>query len=276
MAEAYLAQPQSGRRISGANREKSRENGYRWLGDRMLANVENFPEVLESVGRDAERCVTHVYTFQAFNYLLSDSELFDAVNRNAAFWNCAMHAHLSAAFVSLGRLYETNAEHHNLGKLVALAGLNAHLFSRESLRLRKTLAGMTRAQADKFVGDAFEADAKTFRSMRKVVAEARSMYDGKARPIRDQIFAHTGRLTRSAQASFFNKLPAREFESLALTPLRVHDALQRLFCDGHEPTLRDAPSNIADVVAAKPGRRASTWHHVHVAAETAALLESIR
>jgi hypothetical protein len=230
--------------------------------------------LLSSIGRDAETCATHVYTYLTFGHFVRTRPLFlDSLNRDPTFWNAHTYAHLTAAFVSLGRLYETNSDHDTLASLLAFVQRNLHLFTHESLATRKKLAGMASEQAKRFVKDTFVADETTFSDVRRSCAQARSIYISKAKPIRDKVFAHTAK-TNGVDLDFLYKdFLTGDFENLAVLPLRLHRAIFHLYHDGIQPILQDAPTQIEAVLTSRPGKHHSTWHHLHVAADTAAFIE---
>lgn len=183
---------------------------------------------MRSVRQDADRCATYVYTYQAFNYRLNNHRLIDIINRHPAFWTGVMHAQLSAAFVALGRLYETQPEHTTLAMLLDSARLNVHLLERRSLESRKKLAGMSSEHAAAFVADAFEPTVNDFADIRKECAEARKIYHRAAKAIRDKVFAHI-----------------RRYLSLRSRRLFVRDANDGIAAKGRHPMDREALSGAA-------------------------------
>jgi hypothetical protein len=92
--------------------------------------------------------------------------------------------------------------------------------------------------------------------------------------LRNKVFAHAGRLTRERRHELLGGVLWHDLEQLVVFPLRLHRALFRLYYDGSEPTLDDAPTRIAEVIELlSPG--INTWAHRHAASDTARFLSTL-
>jgi len=190
------------------------------------------------------------------------------------FWKGVLHAHLSAAFTAMGRLYETEGDGRTLAALIAFSIKHrAALFGRDALRRRKLHSGLSKKDADEFVSRIVEVEGKDFRAIQKEVARGRDLYNQKARPIRNDVFAHAGNLDFSQSGILFANMPVHEFELLSLVPLRVEESLYQCFLNGGVPVLEDPPWQIGDVMANLPGKQNGAWHHLHIAEDVKKLLE---
>src|SRR5688572_9465094 len=123
----------------------------------MTPYEQEFHSRLEAVGSDASACVAHVYSELAFHHLAGDDpDLRDAVNEHAGFWNRVLGSQQAAAFVAMGRLYDTRADARSLNYLLEYAETYVGIFSRASLVSRKIAQGMSAADARTYVTDTHE------------------------------------------------------------------------------------------------------------------------
>jgi hypothetical protein len=238
----------------------------------MTPEEVEFEKRLESVGADASSCVTHTYHELAFHQIVgSNPDVYTAVNTKAGFFMAMLSGHQTAAFIAMHRLYETEPDHESLASLLHFAQHNLHIFSKESLALRKRGQGMTAEGAATYVADSFVPDQTGFAEVREACARARDQYNEKARPIRHKVFAHSGTLRRADRLRFFDGLMVRDFEFLAVFPHVVVGALRNLYDNGYKPDITMPETNIVRVVTPPEDSQAG-GRHFYTAHETSEFL----
>jgi hypothetical protein len=91
------------------------------------------------------------------------------------------------------------------------------------------------------------------------------VYSRDVEPVRHKVFAHAGRLEVAARDALFTRVFLRDFEKLAVFPLRLYRALFGLYRNGMPPMLDSPPTIVTDVLKAVPDDSTTTWEHLHVA-----------
>lgn len=242
----------------------------------MHAFEEEFRQRLDAIGRDARACIVHTFFGLAFNWVVArDRNLRERINDHGHFWTGVLSAQQAAAFIALGRLYDTDRRARNAVQLLNYARNHRGIFSRDALAVRKVAQGLSEADANVYVADAYELQPGGLDTIVNELGIQKGVYDHAALDIRNQVFAHATALTPEQREELFAHLPIREFGHLALIPYLVHEWLWQLFYNGRRPVIEPVPSHIDDVMAATPPANTSTWLHLHVAADTAAFLRAL-
>jgi hypothetical protein len=226
----------------------------------------DFLSRLAELDRDGRRAVAFVYTLGSFNHLVtSDPDLLDQINHHGLFWVNTMAAVQAAGFVALGRLYDSGGDVHHIDGLLDAAVLARGVFRRPVLEMRKLAAGVEPSAARKLAAGATEPGPADFDRIRREFNSHRQQYVARVQPIRHRVFAHNSRAARADLDTLFVNLPVRVLESVALFPLRLCDALRNTYDNGAPLVLRDAPSNVVEIVEAGPlPDGLNTWEHVDV------------
>lgn len=245
------------------------------MAENELRDAEReFEARLEALDRDARQCAVFAYTEFTVHHLAGgDFAVFDRLNLHAGFWNTILGALQSSAFVALARIFEEDRSTHNAEQLLRFAEKMNGIFSRRALEARKIRGGMSAEAARESAADAFELRSGGLAKVGAEFRTRRKFFLDKVAPIRNQIFAHAGKINKNERDALFTAVFMRPLEELVIFTLRLHRSLFRLYHDGREPLLEDAPSNIVDVIKHLPEKGTSTWEHLHAAKEAAAFFE---
>ncbi|MGB8434562.1 MAG: hypothetical protein WCE38_09910 [Burkholderiales bacterium] len=229
------------------------------------------------LGGNARSCAIFMFTQLAFDQIAgSDADIRERVNEHAGFWNGVLGGLQTAAFVALGRIFDTRKDTNNAGRLLLYAVDHPGIFSEASLAARKVAQGLNPTFAAQYASEAHHLKKGDLQPLVDALDQQRAYYDDAVAPIRHNVFAHQGRMTRAERDEIFAQLPIRQLEALVVFPLRLYDALWALYMNGAPPELRSAPTNVAEITAAGLGKNVSTWEHLHVVANVAALLKALR
>lgn len=204
------------------------------------ANAEKeFERELEVFRTEAEGAAQFFYAWLAVHAAAGDDkEIHRLLNTAPLFWNTALGALQSAAFVTLGRIFDQDSA-HNLSRLLRIAQDNPQIFSKTALGLRKQGSSKTPPDwLNDYLRDAYEPKAGDFRRLRGYVRKQRKIYDDKYRDLRHKIFAHKGTSDRAAIAAMFARTNIRELQRMLMFLGSLYEALWQLFMNGRKPSLR--------------------------------------
>jgi hypothetical protein len=243
----------------------------------MTTHEEEFLAQLDTLGGNARSCAIFMYSQLAFDHIAgSDPEVREQVNEHAGFWNGILGGLQTAAFVALGRIFDTTSGTNNAERLLRYAVDHPGLFSETSLAARKVAAGLEPSFAAQYASEAHHVKQGDFQPLVDALNQQRVYYTNAIAPIRHKVFAHQGRLTRAERDALFAQLPIRRLEEVVVFPLRLHEALWQLYMNGIRPELREAPTNVVEILAAGLASYANTWEQIHVADSVAKLLRSLK
>jgi hypothetical protein len=232
---------------------------------------------LKALDRDSRAAAVFVFSGSAFNHIAgSDPDLLDRLQPHAGFWNAVSGAFQAAAISALGRMYDNRRDSHHIGGLLVAAEDSRGVFASRALRDRRIAAGMSPSDAAAFAASATVQTAGEFEALRREFEDHRELYRHKVKDIRDNMFAHSGRLTPAQIDELFAGLPVRDYEKLTVFPLRLHDALWHAYQNGHPLSLRAAPTNVVEIARTGKPSGLSTWEHVHAVANVSDFLRTLK
>jgi AbiU2 len=105
----------------------------------VVVDPENeFRRELEVFGSEVEEAIQCFYAEQTIHNVARDNtNVYHALNRNAAFWKLASRALQSNALIVLGRIFDKNPQTHGVRRLFELAATHPDIFSKGALEKRK-------------------------------------------------------------------------------------------------------------------------------------------
>lgn len=244
----------------------------------MKAFESEFLDRLEVLGQDSRACVRFAYTLATLDYIVgSDPDLLSRVNKHAAFWNGLGGGLQAATFVALGRIFDDDSGTRSAGQLLKFAAQYPRIFSRRALESRKAKAGLSVDDAKAYAARVFELP-KTggLAALEKAFNVKRKFYREKVKRIRDEVFAHSGKITPPERSTLFTGLFLQQFWELCVFPHRLHEAFWQLYHNGLPPELPATPTIIRDVLADLPSTNTNTLEHRLAARDTAAFLQWLK
>lgn len=97
-----------------------------------------FTQELEIFRTEAEASAQFLYAYLAIHATAAQSsEVVDLLNTASLFWNTALGALQTSAFIAVGRVYDDDDGSHGLKRLLKLAEGNSQLFTLDALAIRK-------------------------------------------------------------------------------------------------------------------------------------------
>jgi hypothetical protein len=204
-----------------------------------LSVEEQFERELEVFRTEAETGAQFFYAFLLIHASAGARRpVFRLLNTAPLFWKTILGGLQTAAFVSLGRIFDQKST-HNLGGLLRLAQDNPQIFSKASLAQRKQGSSKTPPHwLDSYLKHAYVPKPSDFRPLRGYVSKHHKIYVEKYRPLRHQIFAHKGLSDAADVSALFARTNIRELERMLIFLMSLYNALWQLFVNGNRPALR--------------------------------------
>lgn len=192
-----------------------------------------FRHTLEQVRIDSDACVQFLYAWVAFHKAASKSAHARAkINENALYWNTVLGALQTSLFIALGRLFDRDKKSHGLHKLLRIAILERHIFSKASLAKRKAKESPGATWINTYLADAYVPSLVDLRKLQKYVATKRLKYVKTYAPIRNKVFAHNGLGSLQKVSVLFSRTNIGELQRLILGVRQVHEVLWQLYFNG--------------------------------------------
>ncbi|MCX5855125.1 MAG: hypothetical protein NTZ24_11280 [Deltaproteobacteria bacterium] len=204
----------------------------------MIQSEDVFANELEVFRTEAESGIQFFYSYLTVHAVAGENkDVHRLLNQAPLFWNTALGALQTSAFIALGRVFDQKSK-HNIDLLLKIAQSNIFIFSKEALSGRKR-RGSTNADQwiDEYLREVYVPNADDFRRLRRHVAKRRKIYEDKYRTLRHQVFAHKTISAKEDEQALFDKTNVREFQQLLIFLRRLHEALWQLYNNGRKPTL---------------------------------------
>ena len=152
-----------------------------------------FRSELEIFDNEVEEAIQCFYAEQAIhNVGRKNRSVYEALNRNAAFWNLTSRAFQANALIVLGRIFDKDSRTHSIQRLLNLAVNHPEVFSRPALEKRK------RPQAgkwtDEFMRTVYLPTKHDFGRLKQYADKQRAIYEEEYKHLRDKVFAHKERM----------------------------------------------------------------------------------
>lgn len=235
-----------------------------------------FENRLDVFGSDARGCAAFAYTELTFRRLLdTDRELARQMDANRAFWRHMRAALRTALFAALSRIYDETRNSNSAGQFLRFAEHHLELFTVPSLIARRTAAGTWRETALHRKAAAFEPGPADLAPLFAELDRQRHFYRRIVQPVQRRTLESFG-ANDSMSEPLAEELYGPEFGAFAVFPLRLHRALQGLYCEGRAPVLEEAPTSLEALLAGGGPPQLGCWEHERAARSAAAFIQSQR
>jgi hypothetical protein len=210
---------------------------------------DHFERELEIFRTEAEACAQFLFAFLAVHDVAYRKKaVHKLLNRAPLFWNTCLGALQASAFITLGRVFDSNSP-HNINQLLKVAQDNrTQLFSKAALGRRKQGSKPQPPEwLPDFLRSAHEPSADDFRRIKRRVAKWRRTYEANYRDVRHQVFAHKKATEQPEITALFRKGTNRELQHLIASLATLHEALWELFMNGRKLVLRPVRFSVAGI-----------------------------
>jgi hypothetical protein len=243
-------------------------------GANVISVEAQFEQELEVFRTEVESALQFFYGFLAIHAAAADTPAVHLLlNTAPLFWNSALGALQTSAFVVLGRIFDQTSV-HNVGRLIALAESNPSIFSKDALGRRK-LKSAADAQSwlTDYLKDAYVPKDADFRRMRGYVSKHRKTYLTKYQDLRHKVFAHKEITDATQVSALFARTNIREMQRMLLFCLSLYDALWQLFVNGNKPVLRPRKISVDRIRKRASAKGQSNAVHQRIVEEADAFLK---
>jgi hypothetical protein len=229
---------------------------------------------LSSFENEARNAARYVYADLAIQHAASKSErLLDRLNDTPTFWLSVLAAFQTAAYISLGRIFD-NKSRYNINRLISTAELNIALFTRAALAERKREGQATDPPwLTSYLDDAYYPNSSDFSRLKKKVAEHRLLYEKAVKPARDRYIAHRVEHGHEEMASLFGRGKIKDLWRLTMFLQQLHTVLWELFHNGKKPRFRRMRYSVAEMFRRPP---VGDTAHEGIVRETQQLMQLLK
>ena len=199
----------------------------------------SFETHLESFENETQVAAQFLYAYMTVQYAASTSKALHAqLNKTPRFWNTHAAACQTAAYISLGRIFDTTSK-FNIHNLLDQFEKNLNEFSTAALGYRKKEAFRWNPKGlSKYLSSAYVPTKADVDRFRKRVSVYNEIYQRAIKPARHKVLAHREKHGKGEIGALFSKGTVGELWRL-VTFLRVlYRALWGLYNNGHKPGLR--------------------------------------
>jgi hypothetical protein len=218
-----------------------------------------FESRLERFERDSRACASFAFTELTFQHFVdTDWELARQIEHDAGFWRRIRAAQRWAAFAALARIYDESRTSNSAGQFLRFAEKHKDLLCANRFPARWPL------------------EPPDLTPLFEELDRQRQVYRRCVEPAGAQLLDGFDEDDPATDSELIDKLGAAGFGELAVFPLRLHRALERLFREGAPPVLENVSSSVTDLLDAGPALQAAAWEHVRVVRSIAEFLRSER
>jgi hypothetical protein len=204
-----------------------------------MARHREFLVQLENFRQEAYVAAQYVYADMAVQHAVSKSKtLLNRLNLTPRFWLAHASASQIAAYVCLGRVFDTKSR-YNIDALIDSFESNLALFSREALAERKRDGRPEEpVWLQAYLVKSHYPTEKDVVRLRSKVAEYRAVYDRAIKPARHKYIAHREKEDHAEVQALFAGGKVKELWRLATFLYALHNALWEQYHNGRKSVLR--------------------------------------
>lgn len=238
-----------------------------------MARHRDFLIQLENFRREAYVAAQYVYSEMAVQHAASKSQrLLRRLNMTPNFWRAHGSACQTAAYVCLGRVFDTNSKFSIDGLLNSFEA-NLDLFSREALAERKRDGRPEDPEwLPEYLQKSHYPTLRDVERLRSKVAEYRAVYNRAVKPARNKYIAHREKEEHAEVQTLFARGKVNELWRLVTFLFKLYNALAQQYHNGRRPVLRPQRYSVKTIYAAA---LQSSAPHEQIVRETKKLMQFI-
>lgn len=238
-----------------------------------MASKRSFLDQLENFRREAYVAAQYLYSEMAVQHAASkSSRLLNRLNRTPRFWLTHGAACQEAAYLTLGRVFDTKSD-FNVDALLNAFESNLLSFSREALSQRKRDGKAEEPSwLPEYLASAYYPTVKDVARLRLKVAEYRAVYDRAVKPARHKYIAHREKVDHAEVQQLFGGGKVKELWRLVTFLYSLYECLWNQYHNGRKAVLRPGRYSVKAIFGSKHHGSAP---HEAVVAETKELMAFI-
>ena len=233
-----------------------------------------FLSQLENFKHEADVAAQYLYSDMAVQHAASKSKkLLGRLNMTPTFWRTHMAGMQVAAYVALGRVFDTKSR-YNIDSLLNAFESSLRDFSREALAARKREDRPTDPEwLPEYLEKSHYPTKRDVERLRKKVVEYREIYDRAVKPARHKYIAHREKTESAEVQALFAGGKVREHWRLVTFLYSMHEALWQQYANGRKPVLRPIRYSVKAIYDS--GEEGRSGPHERIVSETRKLMEFI-
>ena len=239
-----------------------------------MARHHQFLIQLENFRHETAVAAQYLYAEMAVQHAASRSEvLLNRLNDTPRFWQVHMAATQTAAYVTLGRIFDTKSN-YNVDALLNTFEQDIQLFSRQALEARKSEGSTSRPDwLDAYLDRAHYPTSKDVERLRGHVVRHREFYDRAVKPVRHKYLAHREKQKQAEVQELYGRGKVKEMWKTVTFLLSLHEALLQQHMNGRKPVLRPIRYSVKSMYETPDDR---TGPHEAIVKETKRLMDRLR
>ena len=239
-----------------------------------MARQHQFLIQLENFGNETAVAAQYLYAGMAVQHAASKSQrLLNRLNDTPRFWQVHMAATQTAAYVTLGRIFDTKSN-YNVDALLNSFEASIQLFSRQALESRKSEGFSNRPDwLDEYLNRAHYPSSKDVERLRAHVIRHREFYDRAVKPVRHKYLAHREKQEHAEVQELYGRGRVKEMWKTVTFLLALYEALLQQHMNGRKPMLRPIRYSVKTMYENADNR---TGPHEAIVMEIKRLMERLR
>lgn len=208
----------------------------------------SFEIQLENFRRESATAAQYIYAEMAIQHAASKSKkLLNRLNSTPTFWLSCNAALQSSAYISLGRIFDTNSKYNVTALLDAMEG-NLDLFQREGLASRKRNASeMDPPWLAGYLEEAYYPTIKDVIRLRTMVEKYRVIFERAIKPARNKYLAHREKEEHGEVQALFAGGTVREMWRLTTFLQQLYEVLWEQLHNGRRPVFRSRRHSVKSI-----------------------------
>jgi hypothetical protein len=238
-----------------------------------MARHHQFLIQLENFRHETAIAAQYLYAEMAVQHAASKSDrLLIRLNDTPRFWQVHMAATQTAAYVTLGRIFDTKSN-CNVDALLNSFESDLQLFSRQALEARKSEGSLKRPEwLDDYLNRSHYPDSRDVGRLRGHVVRYREFYDRAVKPVRHKYLAHREKQEPAEVQELYARGKVKELWKTTTFLLALHEALLQQYLNGRKPVLRPIRYSVKAMYEKTDER---TGPHEAIVRETKRLMERL-
>jgi hypothetical protein len=232
-----------------------------------------FEVQLKNLQNEAGIAARYIYADMAIQHAASKSQkLLNRLNRAPTFWIACGAAFQTAAYMSLGRIFDTKS-HFNVAAVLDAMEADPPLFQRDALANRKRDGRTTDPRwLQDYLRAAYYPTHNDVVRLRKKVEDYRAIYERAVKPARNEYLAHREKQDHVEVSALFGSGTIKDLWRLTTFLLQLHSVLWELLHNGTRPVFRPIRYSVKAIFDAETQRSQT---HEHMVREVKELMQFI-
>lgn len=240
-----------------------------------MSKHDDFLTQLDNFKHEAYVAAQYLYSDMAVQHAASKSKkLLERLNMTPTFWLTHTAGMQVAAYVAIGRVFDTKSP-YNINALLNAFENSLSEFSREALATRKRDGRLNDPEwLAEYLERAHYPNMRDVERLRSKVAEYREIYDRAVKPARHKYIAHREKKDHEEVQALFAGGKVRELWRMVTFLYALHEALLQQYQNGRKPVLRPIRYSVKAIYDSKDQGRSGP--HERIIAQTRTLMEFIQ